>query len=219
MELLDRTTMPADASIAVAIKRVNGGPQLHVGIAYRPDQGALWRFLDLAWHHTLRDEELDDTYGCVLLAALPALLAPTVVMSCKLTARQKQRNQLPYGFGWRDGAMVQDAQGVLTLDAGVAGLTCATFVLAQLDLSNFRLIDLVTWQPREGDDTWKQWVIDMLRDNGASAEHIRQVEANAHHVRVRPDDVAGAASVLPKPVAFAEATRAGAEVRAALRLP
>jgi len=218
VDLLGRSTLPADATIAVAIKAARG-EQLHVGMAYRPDRGEPWRLLHLAWHHTLRDDELDDTYGCVLLAGLPALLAPAVVMSCKLTARQKLRNQLPYGFGWRDGALVQDAQGVLTLDAGVAGLTCATFVLAQLDLSGLRLVELETWAARPGDDAWKQWVIDMLRDHGASAEHVRQVQASTHHVRVRPDDVAGAASALPKPVAFAEATQAGALVRAALGLP
>lgn len=214
MPTIAPTELTAAVQAVVAIKRVDGG-RLHIGLAYRPDQGAPLRLVHLGWHHDLRDHELDSAYRCAQLAGLPPLVGPTLVMKCKLTAKELAKNRVAYGFGWRPGSVTQDENGVLTVAEAVSGLTCATFVLALLDLVNYTLVDLASWEDRDGDEAWTAWVLDMLKQTGASEAHIEKVRtAAAGELRVRPDDVAGAASVSKPPASFADATSAGAHVRA-----
>lgn len=214
MPLVAPSNVPDSAIAAVAIKRV-AGEQYHVGLVYRPDAGAPLRLLHLGGHHRLKDEVLRNSYSCVLLAGLPRTLAPTVVMNCKLAAEAPENRHLPYGFGYQVDSVRQDpATGVITLH-GPSGLTCATFVLAILDVAGFILLDLGTWQERPGDHEWKDFVIAELERTWASAEHVESVRGDRSHTRVRPDDVAGGADVGAN-VDFDSATRAGAAIRGAL---
>lgn len=106
--------------------------------------------------------------------------------------------------------------GRLLID-GASGLTCATFVLAILEVASIRLADLSTWAGREGDDVWKAWVVGQLEESGGPAEHVAAVRADKDHVRVRPEDVAGAATEKPVPVAFNSGISRGSEISARAR--
>lgn len=217
MPLVAPSNVPDSAIAAVAIKRIQQSPreQYHVGLLYRPDAGAPPRMLHLGWHHQLNDAVVGDSYACVLLTGLPKLLAPFVVTTCKLAAAAPENQKMPYGFGYQVNSVRQDpTTGVITLH-GPSGLTCATFVLAMLDVAGFVLLDLATWEAREGDERWKDAVLDLLEQHGASPEHVESVRADRSHTRVRPDDVAGGADIGAN-IDFVTATRAGAVIRAAL---
>jgi hypothetical protein len=203
--------LPGDHRVAVVIGETGPG-QRHVGLAYRPTAASEPKFLHLAWHHDLRDDErVSSKYRCVLLADVPPALHPTIVAQCKLSA-QADRRGLPYGFGYSPVAVSrEEATGRLLLE-GASGLTCATFVLAVLELANVRLAELGAWQDRDGDDGWKEWVIRQLEEDGASSIHVAAVRADRGHVRVRPEDVAGAASQIPIPAEFERATARGLEI-------
>jgi len=70
-------------------------------------------------------------------------------------------------------------------------------------------IALTTWKDREGDDAWKDRVIAHLTARRTS-EDLEAIKRDKAHVRVRPEDTAGSATVIPLPAAFDDAVQRGA---------
>jgi len=201
--------------LAIAEPRAD---QRHIKIAYRPGARAQLRAIHLAWHHHLRDEDdLGAKYRCVVLRGVPLALQPTIVAQCKRSASADVESGLPYGFGPpRTSVMRDERTGRLVIE-GASGLTCATFVLAILRLANVELAALDTWESRDGDDEWKAGIVDALEQSGASPAHVVAVREDSGHTRVRPEDVAGAATESVIPVVFARANELGARLLAELR--
>jgi hypothetical protein len=177
------------------------------------------RFLHLAWHRWLRDDDgVRDTYRCLPLAAVPSVLEPTIVAQCKRSAAA-DRTGIPYGFGYEPVSVSRDPTTDALVLRGPSGLTCATFVLALLELANVRLADLTGWGDREGDAEWKTSIVEALEENGVDEAHVAAVRADTDHARVRPEDVGGSATVSPLPASFVDASQRGSEVLAELPGP
>ncbi|MCA9585782.1 MAG: hypothetical protein KC657_10535 [Myxococcales bacterium] len=201
---------------ALVTIRAIGEGQRHLGLAYRPEVDAPFRMLHLAWHMCLRDDaEVGSSYRGVEIVGIPPELAPTIVAQCKRSA-VADRHGLPYGFGYRPSSISRDpASGAIVL-RGASGLTCATFVLGLLQLAGVELVALERWRDREGDDEWKMRIVGALAEQRADAAHLAAVQRDTHHVRVRPEDVAGAATVDDLPAGFEVAVARGCEVLAEL---
>ena len=186
--------------------------QRHIGIAYRTEASAPLRFMHLAWHHDLRDDDqVRDIYRCVILADVPAELEPTIVAQCKRSSAADAKG-IPFGFGYQPLSVTRDPVTDALRLRGPSGLTCATFVLAMLELANIRLADLSSWQDRQGDAEWKAGIVEDLDDRGADPAHVEGVRSDRNHTRVRPEDVAGAATVSPLPASFTSAVVRGASI-------
>jgi hypothetical protein len=54
---------------------------------------------------------------------------------------------------------------------------------------------------------WQRSIIELLKENGASQEHIKAVESQIGAIRYRPEDVAGAAASDRLPAEFATTER------------
>ena len=211
--------IPSDHLAALGIGEPRAG-QRHIGILYRARAGNPPRFLHLAWHLNLRDNDnLPTKYRCALLRDVPTLLHPTIVAQCKRSAEVDTLQGLPYGFGYKPTTVHRKSDGGALVIEGASGLTCATFVLAILQVANVQLVDLSTWMDREGDDSWKEAIIAQLAAAGASEEHMAAVRDNKHEVRVRPEDVAGAATEVLRPVSFEPAVQKGLQILRELRTP
>ena len=209
--------VPPEHLAVVVIGEPRDG-QRHLGIAYRPAARAEPRFLHLAWHHTLKDDgAVGAKYRCVVLSGVPLALQPTIVAQCKRSAAADQTIGFPYGFGYEEATVTRDAATDRMLIEGASGLTCATFVLAILGLANVQLVDLSTWEGRDEDGDWKAWVVEQLEQSAASAAHVARVRADSDRTRVRPEDVAGAATEEEIPVSFQRASARGREVLTELR--
>lgn len=186
--------------------------QRHTGAYYRDDDRNV-RFLHLAYHHALVDGDPSEKYGWVLPAALDDAIVDYMSDVCALVCAE--RPTLPYGFGQgcfntNDGTFVQDGR--------VVGLTCATFVLALLAGYGIRLVDLETWPQRCGDAAWQQRIVEDLAERPSSTQHaelIRQDIGNC--VRIRPEEVAAAASERELPASFRSASSLGELVVTAIR--
>lgn len=198
----DVSQLAAEQRIAIAIAEVYGG-QRHVGILYRPAAGAPPRFLHLAWHNDLRDDEtVQAKYRAIAVVDVPLALQPTIVSQCKRSGAADVLG-LSYGFGYRPSGVERDPVSDRMVLRGPSGLTCATFVLAIFGLANVNLLDLDQWTDRAGDDEWKDHVIAGLERAGADPAHVEAVRNDRQHARVRPEDVgAGATSPLPAGLAI-----------------
>lgn len=204
-------TIPVAEVLALFIGEPSVG-QRHIGLAYRPRRAAPLRFLHLAWHKNLRDDAtLGSRYRGVMVAAVPRALHETIVAHCKRSAKADLDPQhLEYGLGYPRATIRRDGSTDVMIVENASGLTCATFVLAIFKLAGRELVDTVSWKDRDGDVEWKANVVAFLTESLPEAsERVVKLRADKDLVRVRPEDVAGAATASAHPVGFDVATAAG----------
>jgi hypothetical protein len=201
-----------DALVALAIG-ATGEDQRHIGVLYRSASTDPPRFLHLAWHLNLSDDEsVPEGFRGVLLSDVPVALQRTIVAECKRSAAADTLAGLPYGFGYQP-TLVERAGDDRMVLRGPSGLTCATFVLAIFDLASVSLADLDSWQDRCGDQEWKDHIIATLaKTRWATEQHIEAVRRDKDRVRIRPEDAAGCASATPLPAGFAHAVAEGTAI-------
>jgi len=184
---------------AVAILPIRA-EQRHTGLIYKTDDEL--RMLHLAWHHRVRDEEASSVHSVPL--KLNIIQSGLVATACGIVAARFGRlgaEQLPYGLRHCASAFV--GEGKLNIAGRTSGLTCATFVLAVLDYAGIELLDIATWPERLEDVQWQEQIIALLELGSprAEPEHVAAVRADMPCARVRPEEVAAAASRWP-PVAM-----------------
>lgn len=194
--------------VAVALKAIDAA-QLHVGLLHRGDNQQEPRLLHLAWHLDLRNEAVRGKYVWVD-PAVHERRAKQVAAFCRLVWRQNGRS-IPYGFSppsdCFDPGTARFLFGNTTL-----GLTCATFVIAVFHAVGLRLLDLDSWPQRADDESWQRRILDVLRQHGASPDHVRSVEAELGAERFRPEEVGGASAHRPWPVEFPIALELGKRI-------
>ena len=97
------------------------------------------------------------------------------------------------------------------------GLTCATFILALFLEAGLEIVDYDSWPSRPDDVRWQEKIVEPLQKRGADPTHIAAVQKGTTigAVRIRPEEVAGAATLTPLPADY-ELTRPAA--REILRL-
>ena len=197
---------------AVLIILTNSGT--HTGVLYRLS-GELY-VVDQCWHLCFRCKPADRPMACVV----PDLLEEefqSIVAVCELFVRRTLRAgipRIPMGFA-QPKNVTFSADGEVVWDGSV-GLTCATFVLSIFEAAKIPLVELSRWRRRSGDDARHEELLLLLErgdaSNGipkASQDHIARVRAELPAIRVRPEEVAGAAMHPVRPVGFELAEQAG----------
>jgi hypothetical protein len=103
-----------------------------------------------------------------------------------------QNTDIGYAL-WDDPDATADANGKLVTPNG-RGLSCVTFVLVLIRRHRFPLIDMTNWPVgRHGDKEWQEQLLKMLEAvDPAHAIEVRR-EVASGWLRVRPEQVAGAA--------------------------
>lgn len=184
--------------------------QRHVGVAYRGAANGPLRYLHLAGHRDLRDDaDPGARYRAVRLTSVAAIAHNAVVAQCKRAAQADLDPQhISYGLGFPRATIRVDPSTNTMLVANASGLTCATFVCALFGLASVPLVDITTWQDRQGDADWKAGVISYF-SRSADTPRRQALESERDLVRVRPEDVAGAAAAAKAPASFDEATAKG----------
>ena len=196
----------------VAVLLVPGAIGLHVGVWLH--LGGAPVFLHLAWHLDLRCEAPSEPAWWVVpqLSRAAQLL---VSRRAAMVAVAHERGEVPYALNGRDVRF--DDQGALLL-GGRHGLTCASFVAVLFESAGVPLVDIDTWNQRDAarlaeDEDAQRRLVAALRQ-----EHPEQAERVAPEIgcaRLRPEEVAAASGMEPRPVAFPAAAAAGASVRRA----
>jgi hypothetical protein len=190
----------------------------HIGLLCRDAAGTKLRFLHLAFHEDLREQ--DDTSKCVLWveAKLEKEQADVVAAQARLIYSVHALGGIPFGFSPYSGYF--GAKGAIEWSAPGNGLTCSTFVLAVFDRAGIRLVNGETWPTgREDDIRIQREMIEHVRKRDASAAHLKGMKQDVGQVRFRPLEVAGALAAEVYPADFATAERLGAEILAMMEPP
>ncbi|MCC6876912.1 MAG: hypothetical protein IT378_21585 [Sandaracinaceae bacterium] len=201
--------------LAIAIAEVREG-QRHTGAYYRAGDGrdGVW-FLHLAFHREMQHEPAKAKYRWVEPVALDPTLRQFIGTLCRALASGSP-DRLPYGFGV---GRFDPSTGTFEQAGRRRGLTCATFVLALFAAYEIDLVDLDTWGARESDRDWQERIVAAIEAHFPNeAAHVQAIRDDVGEcARVRPEEVAAAASSVYLPVSFEEAARLGAEIVTALR--
>jgi hypothetical protein len=184
----------------------------HTGIVHRNRQDLFT--LDLMWHERLRSELLRDDYPCVVPNLEPEEANDVMGMCRLIEARNRNPNpqRIPYAVGPSSSHFSRD--GELILGDGL-GLTCSTFVLTVFESAAVPLADLTGWVARSDDDERHHQLLQKMTDGipnfapPADPSHVQKVRTCLPCIRVRPEEVAGAALAGDLPADFATAEAAG----------
>lgn len=217
MPTLAIAQVPAEDILVLFLGEPSPG-QRHVGLGYRASANASLSFLHLAGHKDLRDDSrIEAKYRAVRVTSVATVAHAAVVAQCKRAARADLRPQhLTYGLGFpRATIRVEPTRNTMVVE-NASGLTCATFVLALFQLTSAPLVDATTWEDRSGDAEWRAAVISYF-SRSADATRREALESERDVVRIRPEDVAGAAIAKKAPASFEEATEKGDAILEDLR--
>lgn len=165
--------------------------------------------LHLAWHLDLRNVSARPDYIWVD-PSVNERRAKQVAAFCRRVWRQNGKS-IPYAFSHPNDCF-DSRTGQFLFGETKLGLTCATFIIAVFQAVGLKLLDLDSWPARPDDVQWQQSILDMLRQQGASADHLRSVDREVGAVRFRPEEVGGAAAHAPWPVGFGDASRIGEQI-------
>lgn len=214
---------------AIAIKNVYE-EQNHIGIFFRDPEKNEIKFIHLAWHCDLRIDKLNERYGWII----PKLHTNTILHTakaryistrCKIIEKLYKDPGLNYGLEYGLRFNRQD----LSLTGTSLGFTCATFVLAILELAQVTLLDLTTWEVIDDDEKWQEFILQGLTTTRARAiskgeepkvtsEYLEKVKNEFGSFRYRPEQVAAACFYNKLPVCFNEAYKAGRRLSCCIRL-
>jgi hypothetical protein len=203
----------------IALREVNP-QQRHIGVLYRDSASNDVLFLHLAWHFDLKCNPPNETYLWIDPAIHPRRLIQVAAV-CRMVWRANGRNTIPYGF-CPPSDCFDATTGEYLFGPTQYGLTCATFVLAIFHRAGIVLVHYETWPVnRPGDAEWQTSIVDALRNTStATPEHIRAVQSDVGAtVRYRPEEVAGAAIVVPMPASFQAVEERSREILIRLRNP
>ncbi len=204
-------------ALAVFVDRIRGN-YIHTGILHREDSGQL-NILDLRWHENLRCEPATQEYHCVI----PDLYEEeidSITGLCRLIQKLnlgENTQKIPYAFGVAADTEINNT-GDIILKNGL-GLNCSSFVLVVFKNAGVPILNIEGWpNNRTGDIERQQQLLEMMKTGlpnanppvpPAQPEHIAKVEASLPCIRVRPEEVAGAAMADRIPSTFLESTRGG----------
>jgi hypothetical protein len=207
---------PAEAAVVTVMQGPVGA---HVGLLYQADDDGGRRYLELAWHLQMRDEEVPPPEAFWVEPRLTKHQLADIAYSALMIARRQHRGFVPYAFDPADSRF--DAQGALRLNKSL-GLTCATFVLRVLAHAGIQLLNEPTWNERSEmrrleDDSAQRKLVAYLRKNPDWRSHAALVAAEVGCTRFRAEEVAAVSGMTGHPIAFERAEPAGRRVLAMLR--
>lgn len=192
--------------------------QRHIGMLFRPSESEAPRHLHLAWHQSLNND-LPQGPGLWIHPAVPERRLPQVASICRLVWRNNS-NGIPYGFSQPNDECFDSETARYLLGPTQHGLTCASFVLAVFHRAGLPLVNCATWPTgRDEDIIWQEFIVKMMShpNSHATPEHIKAVKDDVGSTRYRPEEVAGAATILnPPPADFDTAANRGLEILEAL---
>jgi hypothetical protein len=211
----DRFHRPDDPALAIFIMRTPEEGS-HTGILFRM-KGVLI-IQDLLWHEKFRSKPADEMPHFVKLSLEPEQ-EHDVRMRCELIhQRRNDRSKTyhtPYAFRYSNKNSINPGTGEIEFNDGI-GVSCSTFVLAVFQSVGIPLVNINTWQAREGDVARHQALLKKMREGidgwapPAPPEHIAIVEKEVHCMRVRPEEVAATGMFNEHPATFEQLAPAGA---------
>lgn len=197
-----------------AITFAGSDNQYHLGLMHRKLSQNFkgYKHLHLAGHNDFRNDTFEDGRYLIIYPDLDLRLSRQVATLCRNIYNQNSYGEMPYGFtiprAWFE------LSGDPKFDKGFVGLTCSTFVLSVFFSINIQLLLPHTWKCREDDREYQlMWVNFLFPKLEADQTHIRKVKKQIGNIRIRPEEVAGAALEAPPPVEFDRAIALSKDIK------
>lgn len=187
--------------VALVVHRGDVGR--HIGFAVFTTKGK-HEFLHLAFHKDVKIEDYPPKQ-CSIVGKLPfdrvALFSlKKALWNIGKKAQQKSAVSIPFGVSidTKKGSFNREGAYKTPLNANgkpADGLTCATFVTEICRGVGLPLVEDGDWTVRPGDATWIDEICKLLAKVKAEPGHIAHVRASFTGLRIRPEEVAGAATL------------------------
>lgn len=199
----------SDVSVfGLALYKVSSA-QNHAAIVFSEDGGTGLKVLHLAYHLDLRCDEHSSKYCLVSMPGIPEEELDYVAERASRIYEKNKDSQIPYGLSY-------SGADVFTLDdqfmhAPGAGLTCATFVLAFLKRTGYKILDIDSWKSRADDSAWQSRILSGLVMHLDAASAQAQLALIGKAYRFRPEEVVASSHFFRRdPIPFEDAERFGA---------
>lgn len=187
----------------------------HCGIAYWDHQKNELKQLHMADHNELK---VSPAGRIVALGKKSIWVRPPVnplrlkiVRGYCMQIERKLPYEVPYAFRITNQTRFTDTGDLLLV--GQAGLTCATLVVAVFASTGLRLVDIDSWIVRAEDAQVISAAILRLKSKGVDPLHVQKMVEETPCIRIRPDEVGGAALESSHPVEMSRAVQMSAELR------
>jgi hypothetical protein len=185
--------------LAIAITR--GLLGTHLGVAYRDEAGVAQLF-HLGWHKQLFVEPYPKENWLASIINLGALASAQAV-ACVRGMADKYANNMSddapeYGINLLAGHGAITSEGDYNPGPDCDGFTCSSIIAEIFCQTGFPMVDLESWPSTRKNEIWGTAVVCLLSKlRGASEEHVEKVKANICGTRLRPEEFAAAAELLP----------------------
>ena len=201
-------------NVALALRKGDRPGERHLAIVYVNHEfgGRRPRWLHLAWHHEVSEEDLGDNYAWGEPALHPDLGFVLSQICRRIAARYVDDPEgIRYALRYVGGEFDEET-GEYVCGDGV-GLTCATFVMAVFASTGVKLLNREEWTLRPEDAVWQARIVEALKRHGAADAHVQVVKSEVGNCpRFRPEEVAVAGVASKLPLGFKEAEARGTEI-------
>lgn len=180
-------------AIAMTKSPLGGG---HIGIGFHSVRNGP-QVLHLEWHKRLKSDAIpSDLKQCWMAFPLNIPKGASKVMVALTRAVASRGAMINYGINLIAAKGSFGVNGSYKPPKGSDGLTCATFIVELLRAGKIDLVQSHSWRSHEANITWAQSVCDYLANTpSVDADHLDSVRNNINGIRMRPLEVAGAASL------------------------
>lgn len=201
--------------IALAVCLCENLNYRHAGLVHRNHKSGELHLLELCGHLELANGLWETSGYFWVVPDLEPLQKRQISGAARKIWRANGR-YVPYGISHPDDCF-DKRTGAHLFGSTRSGLTCATLVLGVFEYADIWLIDYDSWQYRQDDADWQDWVCQQLERGGAPQQEInarRREEIDGF--RYRPEEVFAAGVLYPPSTRFRDARRVGEEIVAQL---
>lgn len=179
--------------IAVSSSPLGGG---HLGIGFHSVRNGP-QVLHLEWHRRLRAHAIPaELVTCWIASPLniPTGASKAIVALARAVATRGAT--INYGINFLSARGSFDPNGTYKPPKGSDGLTCATFIVELLRAGKVDLVKSENWKAHAANTDWANIVCNSLANTpSVDPAHVDAVRRNINGLRMRPFEVAGAASL------------------------
>lgn len=179
--------------IAVSRSPLGGG---HLGICFHSVRNGP-QVMHLEWHRKLRAQSIPmELATCWMATPLKIPIGASKAIVALVRAVATRGPTINYGINFIAARGSFDPNGTYKPPKGSDGLTCATFVVELLRAGRVDLVKSADWKAHAANVEWANQVCNNLAStHGVDQAHIDAVRRNINGLRMRPFEVAGAASL------------------------
>ena len=184
-------------SVCICIGEINQN-QRHIGFLYNSYSNEKVMFLHLAWHNKLY---FDDTVSSEYLWLNIPFDEYNMMHFQTFLDMVYDENKEGINYGISIDGIEVKFDGSIVSEDNYGGLTCASFVMQILHSQAYTIIDLESWESREEDKIWQDYILSSLEEY-TTDNYYKKQKLKIGSLRFKPEEVAIASHSKEIPMTF-----------------